>query len=103
MVPWFVRWTRTVSPRWTRIVGPGTVPPNVPAWTTKPLATVMSASTIGRAMWCTGPVSTAGAAASRNVYGGAFGSATGAEPAATGGDEAAVPPLGAGAAPPTVT
>ena len=37
--PLLVRCTLTVSPRWTRMVGPGTVPPNVQAWTTKPSAT----------------------------------------------------------------
>src|SRR5215212_7436327 len=93
--PLFVRCTRTVSPRCTRIVGPGTLPPNVQAWTTKPLATVMSASMMGRSTSWTLPGSTAGAIGPRSVYGGAAGSATGAAAAAGAG-----PPDGAGAEPP---
>ena len=62
--PWLTRWTRTVSPIFTRIVGAGTVPPNVQTWTTKPGATVMSFSMIGRSMSCTSPGSSVGAAGS---------------------------------------
>ena len=100
MVPVLVRWTLTVSPRWTRIVGPGTVPPNVHAWTTKPSATVMSFSIIGMSMSWTVPGMTAGALASRRMYLGAFGSATGAPAAAAA---AGAPLEAAGAAPATVT
>ena len=78
IVPWLVRWTLTVSPRWTRMVGPGTVPPKVQAWTTNPSATVMSFSMIGRSMSWTVPGMTLGAVASRRMYFGALGSATGA-------------------------
>ena len=53
--PRFVRCTFTVSPRCTRMVGPGTVPPNVQACTTKPSATVTSVSMIGRSMSWTRP------------------------------------------------
>ena len=63
----FVRWTLTVSPRWTRIVGPGTVPPNVQTWTTKPLATVMSRSMMGMSTSWTVPGMTAGAVGSRRT------------------------------------
>ena len=76
--PLLVRCTLTVSPRWTRMVGPGTVPPNVQAWTTKPSATVMSFSMIGRSMSWVVPGSTAGATGSNRSYFGAAGSATGA-------------------------
>ena len=62
-----VRWTFTVSPRWTRMTGPGTVPPNVQTWTTKPLATVMSRSMIGISMSCTVPAMTGGAVGSRRT------------------------------------
>src|SRR5262245_27848451 len=86
----FVRWTRTVSPRWTRMVGPGTVPPNVQAFTTNPSATVMSLSMIGMSMSWTVPVRTRGAAGSRRSYLGAVGSATGAPAAADGAAGAAV-------------
>src|SRR6476646_458496 len=79
--PWLVRWTLTVSPRWTRIVGPGTVPPKVHAWTTKPSATVMSFSMIGMSMSWTVPSRSFGAFGSNSVWAGALGSATGAEAA----------------------
>ena len=46
------------------MVGPGTVPPKVQACTTKPSATVMSFSMIGRSMSWTVPGSSAGAAGS---------------------------------------
>ena len=65
--PWFVRWTFTVSPSLTRIVGPGTVPPNVQAWTTKPSATVTSFSMIGRSMSWTVPSRSFGAFGSKTV------------------------------------
>ena len=80
-----------MSPRWTLIVGPGTVPPNVHAWTTKPSATVMSFSIIGMSMSWTVPVMTAGAVASTSVYLGALGSGAGllAVPAAAGAAVAA--------------
>ncbi len=95
----FVRWTLTVSPRCTRRVGPGTWPPNVQVLTTKPSATVMSLSTIGKSTSWTVPSRSLGAVASKRVYLGAFGSATGAAkvPAAT------VPGVAAGAAPATMT
>ncbi len=63
-----------MSPRWTRSVGPGTVPPNVQAWTTYPLATVMSFSMIGKSTSWTVPGGSAGAFGSATAYGGALGS-----------------------------
>ena len=97
--PWFVRCTLTVSPRCTRMTGPGTVPPNVQACTTKPSATVMSFSMIGKSTSWTVPAITAGAVGSLRTYGGAFGSATGAAAAAGAGVASPMPAIGdAGAA-----
>ena len=83
------------------MVGPGTVPPKVQAWTTKPSATVMSLSMIGRSMSWTVPGMTLGAVASRRTYFGAFGSATGAGALPATG--AALGDTPAAAAPATVT
>ena len=95
---WFVRWTLTVSPRWTRRVGPGTWPPKVQVLTTKPSATVMSLSMIGKSTSWTVPSRSLGAVASKRVYLGAFGSATGALASPATG-----PGVAAGAAPATMT
>ena len=88
-----------MSPRCTRRVGPGTWPPKVQVLTTKPSATVMSLSMIGKSTSWTVPSRSLGAVASKRVYLGAFGSATGAAdvPPATG------PGVAAGAAPATMT
>src|SRR4029078_13532217 len=74
----FLRWTRTVSPTWTRITGPGTVPPNVQTFWTKPSATVISCSVITRSMSCTFPGSAFGAVGSYRTGLGAVGSAAAA-------------------------
>ena len=59
------------------MVGPGTVPPKVQAWTTKPVATVMSFSIIGKSTSWTVPGSASGAIGSNTSYAGAFGSGDG--------------------------
>ena len=100
IVPLFVRWTLTVSPRWTRIVGPGTWPPNVQAWTTKPSATVMSLSMIGKSTSWTVPAQELGRrGVEEGVLGGVrIGDGRRRRP---GGDGA--PGAAAGAAPATMT
>ena len=69
------------------------MPPNVQAWTTKPVATVMSFSMIGMSTSWTVPGRTAGAVASWTTYAGALGSATGAPAAAAAGAAEAVDPV----------
>ena len=64
LVAGFFRWTRTVSPTLTRMTGPGTVPPNVQTFWTKPVATVFSSSVMTRSMSWIVPGRSAGAVAS---------------------------------------
>ena len=58
------RWTRTVSPCFTRRAGPGTVPLNVQTATWYPLATVISFSSIVRVTSWVVPSSSFGAVGS---------------------------------------
>ena len=63
-----------MSPTWTRITGPGTVPPKVQTFCTNPSATVMSSSVITRSTSWTVPGSAFGATGSYRTAAGAFGS-----------------------------
>ena len=64
LVAGFLRWILTLSPTLTRMTGPGTVPPNVQTFWTKPGATVISCSVITRSMSWVSPSMSRGAAAS---------------------------------------
>ncbi len=68
------RWTRSVSPTFTRMTGAGTVSPKVHTIWTMPGATVISRSVITSSMSWTSPSRIGGAAGSWSTYSGASGS-----------------------------
>ncbi len=74
LVAGFLRWIRMRSPCFTRMTGPGSVPPNVQTAWLKPSATVMSFSSMTRSMSCVSPGRSSGAVGSTGAYFGAAGS-----------------------------